>query len=132
MDAFPPVFLLKNFTAFLKNKMWPETSVPVSFSACTLQKNVSHVIFYDWANSILCVPLVLKMLGNMLNVIICLRVCYIITFQINLSFLIKPFSYMIKRSEQKFRCHKNEKCVEHEIKRIFHHFKRAFSCQKLF
>ena len=37
------------------------------------------------------------------------RVCYVIHFEIYISFLIMPFSGMIKKSEQKFKYLKNEK-----------------------
>ena len=50
------------------------------------------------------------MLGIVFIVIICLPVCDVIDFQFNLSFLIKPFSHMIKKPGQKFEYFKNEKC----------------------
>ena len=40
----------------MKNKVWSETSLPISFSACTFQKNVSHVTFYDGAKFFFCLP----------------------------------------------------------------------------
>ena len=48
-----------------------------------------------------------------------------------ISIKIKPFFYMTKKSRQKLKYLKNEKRFYGEIKSIFHHFKRAFSCQKL-
>ena len=42
-------------------------------------------------------------------VIVCYPVCDVINFEIYLSFLTKPFSYMTKYSEQKFKYLKNEK-----------------------
>ena len=44
---------------------------------------------------------------------------------------IKPFFYMTKNSRQKFKYLENAKRFKGEIKIIFHHFQRAFSCQKL-
>ena len=38
---------------------------------------------------------------------------------------------MNKKSRQKLKYLKNEKSFCREIKSIFHHFQRAFSCQKL-
>ena len=37
---------------------------------------------------------------------------------------------MIKKSRQKFKCLENKKSFLGEIKTIFHHFWRAFSCKK--
>ena len=48
-------------------------------------------------------------------------ICVVINFEIYLSFLIKSFSYMIKKSEQKFKYLK-EKSYYGEIKSIFYHF----------
>ena len=61
----------------------------------------------------------------MIIVIICCPVCEVINFKINLSFLAKPSSCMMKTSGQKFKylILKNMKSVKHEIKSIFHHFK---------
>ena len=38
---------------------------------------------------------------------------------------------MTKKSRQKFKYLENEKSFQNEIKSIFNHFLRAFSCQKL-
>ena len=45
----------------------------------------------------------LEIFGNMYIVIICLLVCDIINFEIKLSFLIKPFSYMTKKVRTKIK-----------------------------
>ena len=47
--------------------------------------------------------LLLEVLGNMRIAIICFPVCGIVTVEINFSFLIKAFSYMTKKSGQKFK-----------------------------
>ena len=57
--------------------------------------------------------------------------CDAIDFEINLIFLIKPFSYTTKKSRQKFKYLENERSFHREIKSIFHHFYKTFSCQKL-
>ena len=44
--------------------------------------------------------LLLEILGNIYFVIICFPVCNVINFEINLSFLIKLFSYVTKKSKQ--------------------------------
>ena len=59
-------------------------------------------------------------------VIICLPVCEVVDFKNKLSFIIKPFSYMTKKAEQKFKHLKNGKGFSHEIKSLFHYFERAF------
>ena len=56
---------------------------------------------------------------------------YVIHVEIYLSFVIKQFSYMTKKSGQKFKYLKNEKWFHVEIKTISHQFFRAFSCRKL-
>ena len=58
------------------------------------KKSISHVKLYSF---IVCLPLLLVILGNMCILTICCLVCDVINFEINLSFFIKPFSYMIKK-----------------------------------
>ena len=55
-------------------------------------------------------------------VIVFYPVCDVINLEIYLSFLIKPFSYMTKNSEEKLKYLKNEKSFCVEIKSIFDHF----------
>ena len=50
---------------------------------------------------------------------------------LGLYFLIKSFWYMTKKSTQIFKYLENGKSFWGEIKVIFHHFKKIFSCQKL-
>ena len=52
--------------------------------------------------------------------------CDVIKFEINSTFLIKPFRYMTKKSRQKLKHFENEKNFWGEMKRIFHYFQRAF------
>ena len=52
-------------------------------------------------------------------------------FEINLIFLIEPFSYMTKKWKKKSKYLENKKSFKGEIKSIFHLFERAFRCQKL-
>ena len=60
--------------------------------------------------------------GNMCIVIACYPVWDVVNFEIYLSFLVKPLSFMTKNSEQKQKYLKNEKYFYGEIKSIFHHF----------
>ena len=52
-------------------------------------------------------------------------------FETNLILLIKQLCYMIKTSKQNLKYLENEKSLSGEIKSIFHHILRDFSCQKL-
>ena len=56
--------------------------------------------FDNWLNFIAWLSFLLEILGNMCIVIICCPVCEVINFEVNLSFLIKLFSYITKRSEK--------------------------------
>ena len=63
----------------------------------------------NWPNFIPWLPLLHKISINMCIIIVCYPVCDVTNFHIYFSFLIKPFSYMTKKSEQKFKYLKNEK-----------------------
>ena len=56
----------------------------------------------DKPNFIVLFPFSLEILGNTSIVIICFPVYDVISFEINFVFLIKPFFYIAKKSEQKF------------------------------
>ena len=86
---------------------------------------------FSWSNFIVWLLLPLEILGNMCITIVCEPRCDVIKFEINLIFLIKPFCYMTKKSRQKLKYLENENSLWDEIKSIFHHFLKAFSCQKL-
>ena len=58
--------------------------------------------------------LLLEISGNMCIVIVCYPVCDIMSFKIYLSFLIKPFFCMGKKSELKFKYLKNGKSFKVE------------------
>ena len=97
------------------------TSFPASFSGCFLEKNFPHVMSYR-SIFLVWLPLLLETLGNMCIAIICLPVCHAKNCEINLSFLVKPFSYMTKKSEQKRKSFKKENNFLDETKSIFHNF----------
>ena len=86
---------------------------------------ISRLYPNNWPNFIVWLPLLLEILGNMRIVITCCPVCGVMNFQINHSFLIKPFFYMIKKLGKKCKHLKNEKGFFHEIKSIFHYFLRT-------
>ena len=81
------------------------------------------LMFYvtNWPNFIVWLTILLKIMHNMWITIVCEPGCDVINFEINLIFLIKLFSYMIKKSKQKFEYLENEKSSWNEIKSIFHH-----------
>ena len=58
-------------------------------------------------------------LGNMCIVITCCLVYDVMNFEINHTFLIKPFYCITRKSGQKCKYLKNEKSFSHEIKKHF-------------
>ena len=91
----------------------------------------------NWPNFIVWLPLLLDISGNMCIVIVLSSffpryVKYVNkqtnkkkTFEIYLSFLIKPFSYMTRNSEQKLKFVKNEKSLRWN-KKLFSSFLKDF------
>ena len=67
-------------------------------------------------NFIVWLTLLFEILGNLCITIVCLPGCNLIKFEINLSFLIKPFCYMTKKSRQKLKYLETEKSFWGEIK----------------
>ena len=65
-----------------------------------------------WPNFIAWWPLLLKILGNMYIGSVCYPVCDVITFEINLAFLIKPFFYLTKQPRQKTKYLENKKAFK--------------------
>ena len=49
----------------------------------------------------------------------CKPSCDVMNFEINLTFLIKPFFYMTRKLRQKFKYLKNKKSFQCEIKKTF-------------
>ena len=91
---------------------------PTHFVYGFLRKMFLMLYPYKWPNFIVWLSLLLEILGNMCIVIICFACDDIINFEINLKFLIKPFSYMTK----KVRNLKTRKIFLGEIKSIFKGF----------
>ena len=67
--------------------------------------------------------LLLDVLDNICIITICCPACDVIYFEFNCSFLIKPFSYITKKSEQKCKCLDIKKSFSHEIKAFLINFK---------
>ena len=72
----------------------------------------------------------LEIFGNMYIVIICFLVCDI-SFEIKLSFLIKPFSYMTKKVRTKIKISSEQKGNLRLNKKHFSSFVKGFRYQKL-
>ena len=77
----------------------------------------------NWPNFIIWLPLLLEILCNRCIATVCFPGCDVINFENNLIFLIKPFSYITKKSIQKFKYLENENSFLGEIKSIFIIFK---------
>ena len=89
------------FTSYktsLRNKRWPETSLYASFSARFLKKKIS-LLLYSFARPNLNVwlPLVCEIFGKLGILVVYYPGCDVIHFEIN------PFSYITKKSRQKFK-----------------------------
>ena len=85
-----------------------------------VQKILGYIPLTDQIS--LCLPLLLEISDNMCIVTVCIQDCETTSLEIYLSFLIKPFFYITKKSEQKIKYSKNEKNFKGEIKSMFHHF----------
>ena len=76
----------------------------------------------NWSNLITWLPLLLEILDNMCIVIISCPVCDVTSwiFEIKLSFLVKLFSYLIKKSGQKFKYPKTKAVTQTcSVKKVF-------------
>ena len=93
---------------FIFFKKGPGTSFTTTFCARFLKKNVSHVMLYYVAKFLCLIAFTSSDIGNMCIVIVCYYIYAVINFEICLSFLVKPFSYLTENLEQKFKYLKNE------------------------
>ena len=85
----------------------------------------------NWPNFIVWLSLLLEIIGNRCIRFVCLSGCDVIKIGIYLIFLIKPSCYITKKSRQKLKYLENKNSFLGEMKSIFHHIKRGFSCQKM-
>ena len=67
-----------------------------------------------WPNIVACLPLLPTILNNICIVITCCPVWDVINFEINLSFLLKPFFSVTKKSGQIFKYLRNEKSIKYK------------------
>ena len=87
-----------------------------------------YILLSDQISMHAWLPLLLGRLVNMCIAFVSQPGCAVINFEINLIFLIKLFYYINRKPRQKFNCFENKKGA---MKSNFHHFQRAFTCQKL-
>ena len=117
-------------------------SFPATFFVWFFKKNMFLIFYYfSWLNSIVLLPSHSNRMGNMSIAVVCFPGSDVINVKTNLIFLIKPFFYMTKKSKDILRTKGDFKVKQNaffvilkglsKIKCIFHHLKRAFSCQKL-
>ena len=71
------------------------------------EENYFSYFSIDWPDPLVWLPLILEVMGDIYIVIICFLVYDVINFEINFSFLIKPFYYRTKKSGQKCEYLKN-------------------------
>ena len=98
------------------------------------KKNVCHVIFYYLTKFNCLIAFTSGWLWdeghNLCIAIVCFPGCDVINFEINFIFLNKPFSFLTKRSSQKFKYLENENSFYSETKSILHLLK-GFSVDKI-
>ena len=95
---------------------------PLHFVYYFLRKIFLMLHYINWPNFIVWLSLLFEILHNMCITMVCWLGCDVIKFEINLTFLIKPFRYMTKKSRQELKNLENKKSFLGEIKSIFHHF----------
>ena len=79
--------------------------------------------FINWPSFIVWLLLLIVILGTMCIVIICCPVCDVINFKINHSFLVKPFFYITKKSEQTVNISETKRAFNMKQKVFFIIFK---------
>ena len=98
----------------LEKGLW--INFPPHFVNEFLGKTFLILYYINCPNLIVWLPLLFDIWGNICNVIACFPGCNAIDFEINFSFLIKPFFYTTNKSKWKFKYPKNKKSFKNEIK----------------
>ena len=102
LRSWPLAFILNK--AFFKKAKIGLKLISLPHSLHDFWENMFHTLYFiNWPNFITWLLLFLGIFDNMFIVIIFCPVFDLITFVINLSFLVKPFSYMTKKSGQKWK-----------------------------
>ena len=102
-----------------------------TFCAWFFKKNVTHVAFYKLTKFHCLIPFTSRDSGQYVYYDCLLTRMWRHKFEISLTFLMKSFWYMAKKSRQKLKYLENGKSFWREIKSIFHHFWRTFNCRKV-
>ena len=74
----------------------------LNFDFLKWEKFLHHILCINWPNLVAWLPLLPEILVSMCIAIACFPGCGVIDFEINLMFLTKLFSYMIKKSRFKY------------------------------
>ena len=111
----------------IKRDLEPVYLLSLIFDMFFWRKILFLLYSINWPNFIDWLSLLCEILGNMCIAIVFKPGCDVINFKVNLTFLIKPFWYMAKKSMQKLKYLENGKSFWDEIKNFFHHFLRAFN-----
>ena len=116
--------------AFLKNKKWSGTSLPVSCSALFLKKNVSHVMFYYQTKFHSLFAFTSWDIGKYVYCNCLLTKLWRHTFR-NYPYLSNQavFPRWPKNQVKMMKYLENKKNFQNEIKSIFNHFKSALTLQ---
>ena len=122
--CLPLVFIFNN--AFLKNKESSGTSLSASFLH-DFWKNIFFLLYsIDWPNFIAWLNLLFEVL-----VIVFCPACDVINIKINLTFLIKPLSWMTKKSGQKCKYVENKKKLLPWHRKQFSSFLKGFQLSEI-
>ena len=97
--------------------MWSVTIIVVDQIGVLIQYSI---VLYsiNWSKFIACIP------------IVCFSGCDVMNFEIDLIFLIKPFSYMIKKSRQKLKALRTKRTSKVK-KKHFSSFLKGFQLPKI-
>ena len=93
--------MLERYAKFWIFRKVSGNSFPTTFCVWFLKKKFLMLYSINWPNVIVWMPLLHEILGNMCIAIACFASFDVINFQINLTFLIKPFFNMTKMSRPK-------------------------------
>ena len=96
------------------------------YFVCDFSRKMFLMLYsINWPNFIVWLSLLLDILGNICIAIVWCPGCDVISFEINLFFLIKPFFYMTKNARQKFNISWEQKeLLRRNIKHFSSYLKR--------
>ena len=79
------------------------TRLSTTFCGWLYKKKICYILYWSnyWSNFIVWLLLLLEISGNICLVFVYYPVCDVVNFEINLSFFVKLFSYITKKTKQK-------------------------------